>query len=358
MLQVITLHELLDKQSELFRHICDELTSSPDTHAGKCAAELSQHSDIVTKVFAGSAGDETGGIVFEDFRKLMQEVKLLMVQLEKKKRKQETIIEARRKADEEEQARVREEERAYQQAQAELQAQQAAEEDEMKKQKLREELAEAKRQRVARRQEVLAEREAKQAAEEEERKLDRPMQQLFDLIDCDQSTLITLPEFKASAKQIVDYLTKNKLVSRDIIQYLPSGRLVSVFSRMDSDGSGVLDFSEFKGLCNQLISHCQKLASQAKSAPVSRKLPADEVSKCFNELDKDSSGALSMYEILEGAPVIIASLGIAGSQMSMVRVTKIFKQISKGHSDVVTLDQFRQMINKLKEVRLNVHLCC
>lgn len=77
----------------------------------------------------------------------------------------------------------------------------------------------------------------------------------------------------------------------------------------------------------------------------------DAISKCFDELDKDKSGALSLYEVVGGAPAILESMGMTGSQMSVVRITKIFKQISLGHSDVIDLPQFRLMANKLREVR-------
>ena len=346
---MITLTEMLEEQSKLFEHICKELTEDADNSAEVSAGQLGQNSEIVSKIFIGScAGGEAGAINFEEFKLIIEEVKQLLVRLEQKRKEQEAQAEAERKAVEEDRARQKEEERRYQQAQAELKAQQLAEEDERKRRELEEEMREAKEQRAARRQAVLAEREAKQAAEEEQRRLDLPMQQLFDLIDADHSGLVTLPEFKASSGLIVDYLTTNKIVPEKTLKLLQPGRLVSIFSHMDSDGSGVLDFLEFKGVCNHMISHCEKLAKLAKTNNSEK--PTDAISMCFTQLDKDNSGALSMYEIVDGAPAVLASMGMTGSQMSMVRVTKIFKQISKGHSDVVTLDQFRQMINKLKEV--------
>eukprot|EP00658_Telonema_sp_P-2_P039341 TRINITY_DN28152_c0_g1_i1.p1 TRINITY_DN28152_c0_g1~~TRINITY_DN28152_c0_g1_i1.p1 ORF type:complete len:158 (-),score=44.16 TRINITY_DN28152_c0_g1_i1:92-565(-) len=107
-----------------------------------------------------------------------------------------------------------------------------------------------------------------------------------------------------------------------------------------------------------LVNHCTDVAQKTQECKQMKQevVPGDMVHEAFAQIDKDQSGCLSLHEVANGVPAILAAMKgttvnscINSGTIPMVRVTKIFKQITKGHTDVVTLDQFRQMLNKLKE---------
>ena len=132
--------------------------------------------------------------------------------------------------------------------------------------------------------------------------------------------------------------------SRSLLGTHATDKLKSVFEEMDTDGSGLISFDEFKQAFNKLsISLTQEQTQTFFDADVSGdsnlnfnefcEMYVRRLRKSFDEIDSDQSGEISDVE-LKGA---FAALGY---DVSMREVRAILSKVDRDNSESVDFQEF------------------
>jgi len=159
---------------------------------------------------------------------------------------------------------------------------------------------------------------------------------IFEFLDVDRNGVVDRAEFRAG----VNILNSN---------HLPPDRRIrdpdAVFDLFDEDGSGDIDVSEFRHLLSQsaLLSDVTKTIGKYQAGILKRN--HDMLRTAFKFLDRDGSGEIDFDEFRIGIDLLNKQLQGEGGQLRDAK--ELFDLLDADGSGSISLDEFSQIFDSI-----------